>query len=481
VAALYYAREGLTLSHYDARAHLVVARRVFDNLMPGWQQIGGVWLPLPHLLNAIPVQVDAWYRSGASGTAISVLSMGAAAWAIAALGMRISGSVSAGVAGGALLLANPNTLYLQSTPMTEPLLFGTTCIAVALTGAWLERGAPLPPNIPGLALAAACLTRYEAWPICGAIVLLAAAAQLRRGARAVDVVRSCGWLVVYPAAAVFMFLANSRWTTGEWFVSGSFFVPENAALGQPRLAWDQVMEGLYQLSGRATVWVAWTAGAVILIAFFRSRSRSSAVLVLALSGAAVLPWFAYMNGHPLRVRYSLPLVVACAAITATAVALIPARARAAAAALVVILTLAQSSPLDRSAPLIAESLRDARNLEGRRAVTEYLRDHYDGRTLMMSMGSLAHYMHDLSHDGFVVHDFLHEGNNDLWAGAVAFGPRGFVEWVAIEEQAEGGDILFRRAQQDPAFLLGFDRVAEGGGVALYRAAHRAARLPRRMP
>ena len=71
LAAIHYYRVGLTLAHYDARAHLVVARRVLDSLTPGWQQIGAVWLPLPHLLNLLPVQVDAWYRTGASGVAIS--------------------------------------------------------------------------------------------------------------------------------------------------------------------------------------------------------------------------------------------------------------------------------------------------------------------------------------------------------------------------------------------------------------------------
>ena len=70
-AAIYYSRAGLALSHYDARAHLVVARRIFDSLMPGWQQIGAVWLPFPHVLNMVPVQVDAWYRTGASAIAIS--------------------------------------------------------------------------------------------------------------------------------------------------------------------------------------------------------------------------------------------------------------------------------------------------------------------------------------------------------------------------------------------------------------------------
>jgi len=57
-------RAGLVLSHYDAKAHLVVARRVFDNLTPGWQQIGAVWLPLPHLIDVLPAQIDVFYRTG---------------------------------------------------------------------------------------------------------------------------------------------------------------------------------------------------------------------------------------------------------------------------------------------------------------------------------------------------------------------------------------------------------------------------------
>src|SRR6202165_3859533 len=83
IAALRYHRLGLTLSHYDARGHLVVARRIFDSITPGWQQIGAVWLPLPHLLNAVPVQIDAFYRTGASAVAISTISFAVAAMAIA--------------------------------------------------------------------------------------------------------------------------------------------------------------------------------------------------------------------------------------------------------------------------------------------------------------------------------------------------------------------------------------------------------------
>src|SRR5262245_33928151 len=72
--ALYYASRGLALSHYDAKAHLVVARRILDSLTPSWEQIGAVWLPLPHLINALPVQIDWFYRTGAFAIGVSVVS-----------------------------------------------------------------------------------------------------------------------------------------------------------------------------------------------------------------------------------------------------------------------------------------------------------------------------------------------------------------------------------------------------------------------
>src|SRR5215218_9061685 len=89
VVALHYGRLGLTLTHYDARGHLVVARRIFDSITPGWQQIGAVWLPFPHLLNAIPAQIDVLYQTGAFAVAVSVMAFAIAtasiAWIVATL------------------------------------------------------------------------------------------------------------------------------------------------------------------------------------------------------------------------------------------------------------------------------------------------------------------------------------------------------------------------------------------------------------
>src|SRR5580765_8480573 len=118
--AIHYYALGLTLTHYDARAHLVVARRIFDSITPGWQQVGAVWLPLPHLLNALPVQIDLFYRTGLSAVAISILSLAMASAAIAAIVLSLTESKWAAVASAGVFALNPNVLYLQSTPMTEP-------------------------------------------------------------------------------------------------------------------------------------------------------------------------------------------------------------------------------------------------------------------------------------------------------------------------------------------------------------------------
>jgi hypothetical protein len=482
-AAVHYANAGLSVSHYDARAHLVVARRVFDSLFPGWQQIGGVWLPLPHLLNMIPVQVDAWYRTGASAIAISILSMAAAAWALASLLVRLTGSRIAAVAGAALLMANPNVLYLQSTPMTEPLLFGTTLLAMAWTAEWLDKPGSEDPGLrdgessdeilsgwskPGLAMAAACLTRYEALPITAAIIALACAVLLRRGASRADVLRAALRLAALPVVALVLFTLNSRWTMGIWFIPRDFYVAENVeALGRPIEAWRQVRLGLYRLSGSALVWTAYLGLALAALAFMRSKARAPLALVAALAAAAVLPWYAYLQGHPFRIRYDIPLVVAASALSACAIALLPALLRPIAAGVVVTLAVVQAPPLDRAAPVVVESQRDARNVAGRRAVTAYLGDHYDHTGILASMGSLAHYMHDLSHAGFDIRDFVHEGNGELWPYALD-GARSIVGWVLVEERAEGGDALFHHAKRQQKFLAGFERVAEGGGVALYR-------------
>jgi hypothetical protein len=128
----------------------------------------------------------------------------------------------------------------------------------------------------------------------------------------------------------------------------------------------------------------------------------------------------------------------------------------------------QASPFDRNAPMIVEAQLDRENGIGRRAVTECLQRSYDGTTIMASMGSLAHYMQELSHAGFELDDFIHEGSGPLWQYALHVDPGPFAGWMLVEEAAEGGDVLFQRHQQWAGFMRDYERVCHGGNVTLYR-------------
>ena len=85
---------------------------------------------------------------------------------------------------------------------------------------------------------------------------------------------------------------------------------------------------------------------------------------------------------------------------------------------------------------------------------------------MASMGSLGHYMQELSSAGFEIRDFLHEGNGPIWDSAFTRGPAPLVQWVMVEEQAEGGDAVIQRTL--PRLLEDFELVCRGGNVSLYR-------------
>ena len=142
--------------------------------------------------------------------------------------------------------------------------------------------------------------------------------------------------------------------------------------------------------------------------------------------------------------------------------------RTLAAACLVALVLIETRPFDFNAPMLLEAQWDSGNSAARRQVTRYLEAHYDGRVILASMGSLAHYMQELSRAGFDLKDFVHEGNGPFWAAAMD-SPRGQVGWILIEEWAEGGDQLaraFNAMTQDLA--TGRARLAQAERVAAWR-------------
>ena len=466
-AAWVYFRQGLTLSHYDAKAHLVVARRILDSRTPGWVQVGAVWLPLPHLLNALPIQIDWLYRTGLSGVAISVAAFVLTVFASSRLVFELTGSRIGTMATAAALLANPTLLYLQATPMTESLLLGLSALAVLLTHQWVCAGGVRHPHAAGWAFVAVCLTRYEGWLITAGCLAASAFALWRAGSPVGIVMRRVAVLAMYPVLAIVGFALHSRYTVGEWIITGGFFVADNLALGKPHRAIGQILWGTRRLSGYALMIAGMATAAIFIVRALRARAQAHLLIVLALAACAVLPFYAFLEGHPFRIRYMTPLVAAMAVWAGIGVGLLPRLQLAAAMALIGLATF-EAPPFDRRSPMVAEAQWDLPNSLGRQQVTACLTSHYRGEPILISMGSLAHYMQELSKEGFAIRDFVHEGNHPEWDDAIKT-PQGRVGWILIEEQAEGGDVLSARARQDPTFLDGFERICSGGGVALHEA------------
>src|SRR5258708_27217741 len=157
--------------------------------------------PYTTLFRSLPVQIDLFYRSGASAVALSVAEYAIAAGAIAWIVMWLTGSAIAAFAGTVVFALNPNVLYLQSTPMTEPLLLATTTVAVAMLIRWADpKVCTTPGRISaghvGWAFALACLTRYEAWPVTLSALLAAAWTRWRRGQSLTSALRDVAAIAV---------------------------------------------------------------------------------------------------------------------------------------------------------------------------------------------------------------------------------------------------------------------------------------------
>jgi 4-amino-4-deoxy-L-arabinose transferase-like glycosyltransferase len=214
VALIVCFTHGYVLLYGDAVAHLGIARRIFDSRNPGMGQLGGVWLPLPHLLMLPFVQKMDWWQSGLAG-----------AWP--SLGCYILGVVGFyrlcrrmlvprwALAATAFYGLNPNLLYLSTTAMTEPLFLALLVWMTLLTAECVDaihaaQQTRVARRLVGLGLLifAAVFTRYDGW-VLGAAVWCVLAWQLGRAGAL--------WRRVAPAFAVFTLLAVAGPVLWLWY------------------------------------------------------------------------------------------------------------------------------------------------------------------------------------------------------------------------------------------------------------------------
>ena len=160
---------GYLLLYGDAVAHLGIARRILDSRNPGLIQLGGVWLPLPHLLILPFVQKLEWWQNGLAGAWPSLLCYIASAAGFYRLSRYLLKPRWA-IAATAFYALNPNLLYLATTAMTEPLFLALLIWITLLTVECVAAiHAPRPTVVArrlifiAIVILAAVYTRYDGW------------------------------------------------------------------------------------------------------------------------------------------------------------------------------------------------------------------------------------------------------------------------------------------------------------------------------
>ncbi|HEX5431618.1 MAG TPA: glycosyltransferase family 39 protein [Bryobacteraceae bacterium] len=425
-AAWWCFNRGYTLYFGDAEAHLNIARRVLDSRTPGPEQLGTVWLPLPHLVMLPFVMRDSLWRSGIAGVIPSSVCFVLGGLFLFAAARRAYDSGWAAFAALTIFAINPNILYLQSTPMTEP-LFLAALAALLWATLWFRDSQSIWAMCAAAAASnAASLTRYEGWILIPFVTLYLLIAGKRK------------WHAI--AFGALASLGPLAWLTHNQYYYSNALEFYNGPWSALAIYHRQLAGGMQPYPGdhnwlkAAQYFFAdarWVAGLLLLIAAAAGALIALArrvlwpLLFLALVPAFIV-WSMHSSGTPIFVpdlwpeswyntRYAVTVVPLAAFAAGALVFALPARLRPAAAAAAILLS---AGVWLRPAICWKESQV---NSEARRNWTQqaagFLAANYrPGAGILYSFGDLTGILRDA---GIPLREGLHEGNGPAWALAMA--------------------------------------------------------------
>ena len=175
-----YSDADLTLAYGDAIAHLNISRRMVDSVTPSFSQLGGVWLPLPHLLMLPTIWNDTLWHTGLSGSIVSVLAFGLSTAYIYRSIHALTHNGLAALLGSALFATNANLLFIQATPMAESLTIFLVLGATFHLLRWVQGGSLIHFVLSATFVLAATMTRYETWVLVPAGIAVVAVTSFQR-------------------------------------------------------------------------------------------------------------------------------------------------------------------------------------------------------------------------------------------------------------------------------------------------------------
>ena len=473
-AAWWCFERGYSLYYGDAEAHLNIARRILDSRTPGPDQIGTVWLPLPHFLLIPFAMRDAWWQSGLAGVLPSLACFVIAGVFLFCSARRVYSSSGAALAVTLLFALNPNILYLQATPMTE-LLFLSSLSTLLWSTLWFHDSQSIwALLIAAAASNAASLTRYEGWfliPFVCLYVLIAAKQKwhaILLGALAA--LGPLAWLAhnqyyygnalefyngPYSAAAIY----------GRQLAQGGFRYPGDHD-------WFQSVRYYVSASGSVAGWPLLALGMVGALAAFARRAAWA--LFLLLLPPLFYIWSLHSSGTPIFVpnlapyswyntRYAIAAVPFGAFAAGALISLLPSRLQMRIS--LVVVTAITGAWAFSGSPSICWKESEV-NSQARRAWTvqaaRFLaREYRPGSGIVFPFGDLTGVLREA---GSPVREGLHEGNGAAFDAAIArpdllLGEGGLAEWGL----AFSGDAV-ETALRKAGYVLRREIVVKGAPV-----------------
>jgi hypothetical protein len=492
LAALYFFYScGLTNIYGDAIAHMEGARRIFDSLTPGYEEIGSVWLPLFHLLAAPLARSDFLWRTGLAGSIVSCAAFAGTAWLMYRLGMGVNGGRAAGLLALAGILLSPNLLYLATTPLTESLAIFWAVLVVYELFRYREGGRLR--TLLGAAGAAflGTLTRYEEWyvlPFAALFVLLA-----RRQPWESRLRHALIFSIISGAGPMLWLLHNAyRFSNPLEFYNGPFSAQAIYAHQLATTAFPYPTDGKLLLSARyymedvklvfgiwplelavlgLVAWVAnrrvWGKGAVafLLLVPLPFYIHALAYAALPLYVPTLFP-FTYYN-----LRYGMEMVPALALFPSFLLPpSLPRRLRYGLLAFFVVVLAWQSHSLlaggAEGLAVVKEGILNTPcRARRQQAIIRFLRDHYDGQRVLLAAGKWPCVMPEV---GIRYRNTITETNRRYWRSLRPDAGK-WVEWI-IRGDGDAVDELMRAYPEAFAEfeLLERDSFPNEGSVAIYR-------------
>jgi len=308
--ALYVCfHHGYLLLYGDAVAHLAIARRILDAKWPGLSQLGGVWLPLPHILMLPFIMNMRMWQTGLAGAPMSMLSYAASVagvWRLARRMMRLRWALVATT----FYALNANLLFLSTTAMTEALFLALLVWSVVATS---ESIAALRANdtvtararmmLAALLILGQVFTRYDGWIIgaviwlCFAYAIFTSSQDIRRRMRPHFIL----FTIIVAAGPLLWFWYNAHFEH-DWldFLRGPYSAKQierrTAPPGQHYRGWHNIgWAALFYTRTAQIDAAAWETGFALMLAalygFYLSvRRRATAAVRSRAESFALLLW-----------------------------------------------------------------------------------------------------------------------------------------------------------------------------------------------